>query len=152
MKLCAFLSSLHWPADVEDLGISGISYAELHIYYERWAGKKAFLRIACSSDQQERTPNFGVGCSGWTEHRYWCSCRFQDLRCGLWVSCLQVLDRFIPCRIDDYHCRLRALGWEQNGHGLTSGPRKLLVLVSWMIFRSSLGIPLTPAVPWLLVP
>ena len=31
VKLCAFLSSLHWPTVLEDLGISGISYAELLI-------------------------------------------------------------------------------------------------------------------------
>ena len=32
------------------------------------------------------------------------------------------LGRFIPCRIGANHCRLRAIGWEQCGHGLTSGP------------------------------
>ena len=109
VKLCAFLSSLHWPTDVEDLGISGISFAELLIYYERCAGERLCLESAVLSDQKERTLNFGVGCSGWTEHRYL-------------VSCLEVLDRFIPCRIVDNHCVLRALVWELNGHGLTSGP------------------------------
>ena len=30
--------------------------------------------------------------------------------------------RFVPCRIGALHCRLRAVGWEQYGHGLTSRP------------------------------
>ena len=33
-----------------------------------------------------------------------------------------VLLRFVPCRIGANHCRLRHLGWEECGHGLTSRP------------------------------
>ena len=32
------------------------------------------------------------------------------------------LGRFLPCRIGANHCRLRSVGWEQCGHGLSSGP------------------------------
>ena len=32
------------------------------------------------------------------------------------------LGRFLPCRIGANHCRLRSIGWESCGHGLTSGP------------------------------
>ena len=34
------------------------------------------------------------------------------------------LARFLPCGIGAHHCRLRHLGWEKCGHGLTSRPRE----------------------------
>ena len=34
VKLCAFLSSLHWSATVDDLGGGGVSYIEFLILYE----------------------------------------------------------------------------------------------------------------------
>ena len=32
------------------------------------------------------------------------------------------LGRFLPCRLGANHCRLRSIGWERCGHGLTSRP------------------------------
>ena len=32
--------------------------------------------------------------------------------------------RFVPCDIGANHCRLRHIGWERCGHGLTSRPRE----------------------------
>ena len=34
------------------------------------------------------------------------------------------LGRFVPCSIGANHCRLRHIGWEKCGHGLTSRPRE----------------------------
>ena len=34
------------------------------------------------------------------------------------------LGRFVPCSIGSNHCRLRHIGWERCGHGLTSRPRE----------------------------
>ena len=34
------------------------------------------------------------------------------------------LARFVPCSIGANHCRLRHIGWERCGHGLTSRPRE----------------------------
>ena len=34
------------------------------------------------------------------------------------------LRRFVPCSIGANHCRLRHIGWENCGHGLTSRPRE----------------------------
>ena len=45
-KLWAFLSSLHWPTVVDDLEVSGVSYIELLILYERWAGERLVLEPA----------------------------------------------------------------------------------------------------------
>ena len=32
------------------------------------------------------------------------------------------IGRFIPCDVGSNHCRLRHIGWEKCGHGLTSRP------------------------------
>ena len=34
------------------------------------------------------------------------------------------LRRFVPCSIGANHCKLRHIGWERCGHGLTSRPRE----------------------------
>ena len=34
------------------------------------------------------------------------------------------LRSFVPCSIGADHCRLRHIGWEKCGHGLTSRPRE----------------------------
>ena len=34
------------------------------------------------------------------------------------------LGRFVACSIGANHCRLRHIGWEKCGHGLTSRPRE----------------------------
>ena len=36
-----------------------------------------------------------------------------------WCTC-----RFVPCSVGADHCRLRRVGWERCGHGLTSRPRE----------------------------
>ena len=39
-KFAHFLGSLHWPCGAGDLGVGGVSYLELLILYERWAGER----------------------------------------------------------------------------------------------------------------
>ena len=41
----------------------------------------------------------------------------------LW-HCLGGLRRFVPCEVGANHCRLRHIGWDKCGHGLTSRPRE----------------------------
>ena len=43
VKWVSFLGSLHWPAHGGDLGVGGISYVELLILYELWAGERLVL-------------------------------------------------------------------------------------------------------------
>ena len=54
----------------------------------------------------------------------WRSCRFI----GAFMRSLCLLPgglgRFLPCSIGANHCRLRHIGWEKSGHGLTSRPRE----------------------------
>ena len=42
VKWVSFLSTLHWLVGDLDLGVGGISYVELIILYELWAGERLF--------------------------------------------------------------------------------------------------------------
>ena len=113
VKLCSFLSSLHWPVVVDDLGRGGVSYIELLIMYEDWAGERLGLeRVVPKRNRGGRPISMSavpVGPS--IDIRR--SCRFL----GAMLRALRFLPgglgRFIPCRIGANHCRLRAIGWER---------------------------------------
>ena len=46
MKFVHFLGSLHWPRGAGDLGVGGISYLELLILCEKWAGERLVVEGA----------------------------------------------------------------------------------------------------------
>ena len=46
VKWVSFLGTLHWPAGGLDFGVGGISYVELLILYELWAGERLSLEKA----------------------------------------------------------------------------------------------------------
>ena len=46
VKWVSFLGSLHWPAGCLDLGVGGVSYVELLIIFELWAGERLSLEKA----------------------------------------------------------------------------------------------------------
>ena len=46
VKWVSFLSTLHWPVGDVDLGVGGVSYVELLILYELWAGERLSLEKA----------------------------------------------------------------------------------------------------------
>ena len=52
----------------------------------------------------------------------WRSCRFLGAMLRAFGTLPGGLGRFIPCRLGANHCRLRSIGWERCGHGLTSRP------------------------------
>ena len=120
----SFLASLRWPAGGSDLGVGGISYLELLILYEHWAGERLVLEKAHPrylrpgrSISVSAVP-YGPGIDIWR------SCRF--IGALMRSPCLLPggLCRFITCSIGANHCRLRHIGWEKCGHGLTSRPRE----------------------------
>ena len=54
----------------------------------------------------------------------WRSCRFVGALMRFFCLLPGGLGRFVPCFIGANHCRLRHIGWEKCGHGLTSRPRE----------------------------
>ena len=119
-----FLGSLHWPVGDSDLGVGGISYVELFILYELWAGER--LRLEKAHPRYLRPGRrisvsavpFGPGIDIWR------SCRFIGALMRALCLLPGGLRRFVPCSIGANHCRLRHIGWEKCGHGLTSRPRE----------------------------
>ena len=78
VKWVAFLGALHWPARGVDLGVGGISYVELLILFELWAGERLSLEKAQPRYLRPARPisvsavPFGPGIDIWR------SCRFID--------------------------------------------------------------------------
>ena len=68
VKWVSFLASLHWPAGGLDLGVGGISYVELLILCELWAGERLSLEKVHPRYLRTRASNFSVGCSFWSRH------------------------------------------------------------------------------------
>ena len=120
VKWVSFLGSPHWPAGGLDLGVGGISFVELLILYELWAGERLSLEKAHPSHLRPGRPisvsavPFGPGIDIWR------SCRFV----GALMISLCLLPRFVPCSVGANHCKLRHIGWEKCGRGLTSRSRE----------------------------
>ena len=124
VKWVSFLGSLHWLAWGVDLGVGGISHVELLILYELWAGERLVLEKAHPRYLRPGRPisvsavPFGPGIDIWR------SCRLIDAMMRPFCMLPGGLGRFVPCSIGANHCRLRHVGWERCGHGLTSRPRE----------------------------
>ena len=120
----AFLGSLHWPVGGADLGVGGVSYVELLVLYELWAGERLTFEKAHPRYLRPGRPisvsavPFGPGIDICR------SCRFIAAMTRSLCLLPGGLGRFVPCSIGANHCRLRHIGWEKCGHGLTSRPRE----------------------------
>ena len=124
VKWVAFLGTLHWPAGGVDLGVGGVSFVELLILYELRAGERLSLEKAQPRYLRPARPisvsavPFGPGSDIWR------SCRFIGALMRSLCLLPGGLGRFVPCSIGANHCRLRHIGWEKCGHGLSSRPRE----------------------------
>ena len=137
VKWVAFLGTLHWPAGGADLGVGGISHVELLILYELWAGERLSLEKAQPRYLRLGRPIsvsavlFGPGIDIWR------SCRFIGALMRSLCLLPGGLARFVPCLIGVNHCRLRHIGWEKCGHGLTL---TLFKMNFWSSFSILLGL------------
>ena len=124
VKVASFLKRLHWPIAVVDIGLGGVSYVELLILYELWAGERLVLERAVPRYRRAgrqisvSAVPFGPGIDIWR------SCRFIGAIFRALVRLPGGFCRFACGGIGANHCRLRHIGWEKCGHGLTSRPRE----------------------------
>ena len=102
-----FWVSLHWPVDGVDLGVGGISYVELLILYEFWAGEGLSLEKATPRYLRPGRPisvsavPFGPGIYIWR------SCRFIGALMRSLCLLPGGLGWFVTCSIGANHCWLR---------------------------------------------
>ena len=102
-----------------DHGVGGISYVEMLILHELWAGERLSLEKAEPRYLRPGRPisvsavPFGPGIDIWR------SCRFIGAMMRSLCLLPGGLGRFVPCSVGANHCRLRHIGWEKCGHGLT---------------------------------
>ena len=69
VKWVSFLGSLHWPAGDLDLGFGGISYVELLILYDLWAGERLSLEKATPRYLRPGRPiSVSAVCSFWSRY------------------------------------------------------------------------------------
>ena len=124
VKWVSFLGSLHWPFGGLHLGFGGISYVELLMLYELWAGERLSLERAVPRYLRQGRPisvsavPFGPGIDIWR------SCRFIGAMMRSLCLLPGGLGKFVLCSKGANHCRRRHVGWEKFGHGLTSRPRE----------------------------
>ena len=101
-----------------------VSYVELLLHYELWAGERLTLEKAHPRHLRPGRPisvsavPFGPGIDIWR------SCRFVGAVMRSLCMLPGGLGRFVPCSFGASHCRLRHVGWERCSHGLTSWPRE----------------------------
>ena len=125
VKLVAFLgSSLHWSAAGADLGVGGVSHDELLILFELWAGERLVLEKAFHRYRRPGRPISVSAVPFGPDIDIRNSCRFVGSMTRALCALPGGLGRFLPCGIGANHRRLKHIGWEKCGHGLTSTPRE----------------------------
>ena len=76
VKWVSFLNTLHWPVDNLDLGVGGISYVELLILCEFWAGERLSLEKAHPRYHRPGRPISVSAVPSCPGIDIWRSCRF----------------------------------------------------------------------------
>ena len=146
-KASAFLGTLHWPAAAGDLGVGGVSFVELLILYELWAGERLSLEKAVPRHRRVGRPisvsavPFGPGIDIWR------SCRFLGPFFVHFLCCLVVLVGFFLGVLVAFD----TLVGISVVMVLLQGLVKLLLLIFWMSFLFFLGILLPLVLVCLLV-
>ena len=107
------MGTLHWLASSDDLGHFGISFLELLILFEQWAGHRLL-------SEKVTRPHVPLFLSEGIEIRH--GCQFISSLVKALTKLPGGLDRLLPCRVGSHMSRLRHLGWNQCSHGLTSRP------------------------------
>ena len=120
VRFTVFFGTLHWPSDSLDLGHFGISFLELLIIFEQWAGHRLLSEKVTRPHVRAGRPILvpSVPVSEGIEIRH--GCQFISGLVRALGKLPGGLGRFLPCQIGTHLSRLRHLGWNQCFHGLTS--------------------------------
>ena len=106
------------------MGPGGVSYVEVLILYELWAGERLQFEKAVPRCRRVDRPisvsavSFGPGID------FRRSCKLLGAMLRALCALPGALGRFIPCAIGANHSGLRHIGWVKSAHGLTSRPRE----------------------------
>ena len=122
VKFTSFLGHLHWPSGSVDMGHFGISFLELLILFEQWAGHRLLGEKVTRPHVRAGRPISvsSVPVSEGMEIRH--GCQFISSLVRALGKLPGGLGRFLPCQVGTHLSRLRHLGWNQCSHGLTSRP------------------------------
>ena len=117
VRFSSFLGTLHWPSGYADLGHFGVSFLEILILFEQWAGHRLLCEKVARPHVRAGRP---ISVSEGIEIRHGC----QFISSLVWAlgKLLGGLGRFLPCQVGTRLSRLRHVGWNQCSHGLTSRP------------------------------
>ena len=120
IRFTSFLNTLHWPSGSVDLGHFGISFLELLLLFEQWAGHRLLSEKVTRPHVRANRPTLipSVPVSEGIQIRHGCQVSLVRALAKLPGS----LGRFLPCRLGSHRSRLRHLGWNQCSHGLSSRP------------------------------
>ena len=121
-KFTSFLGTLHWPSGSVDLGHFGVSFLELLILFDKWAGHRLLSEKVTRPHVRANRPILipSVLVSEGIEIRH--GCQFISCLVRALAKLPGGLGWFLPCGIGSHMSRLRHLGWNQCSHGLTSRP------------------------------
>ena len=122
VRFTSFLGTLHWPSGSVDLGHFGISFLELLILFEQWAGHRLLsekvIRPHVRAGRPISLPSVPV--SEGIEIRH--GCQFLSSLLRALGKLPGGLGWFLPCRLGTHLSRSRHVGWNQCSHGLDSRP------------------------------
>ena len=130
VKIAHFLSTLHWPCGVGELGVGGVSYLELLILYEWWAGERLVPEGAVPVGRQRGRPISVSAVPVGPGTNIGRSCMFLGSVVRILRGLPGGLARFLPCGIGAHNCRLRHLGWKNVAMALLPDLGRPLTLVS----------------------
>ena len=118
VKFTSFLN----PSGSADLGHFGISFWELLILFEQWAGHRLLSEKVTRSHVRAHRPILipSVPVTEGIEIRH--GCQYVSSLVRALSKLPGGLGRFLPCNLGSHMSRLRHLGWNQCSHGLSSRP------------------------------
>ena len=122
VRFTSFLNTLHWLSGSVDLGHFGISFSELLILFEQWAGHRLLSEKVTRPHVGANRPILlpSVLVSEGIEIRH--GCQFLGSLVRALSKVTGGFGRFLPCVLGSHMSRSRHLGWNQCSHGLSSRP------------------------------